>query len=370
MPYFTFSSKTRRSLVLRVFTICLGLLVLPLIVYTFFVIFSEDEVSPHLFKHFLFFFIALIVFGGTATGLLIRRMAKPLSQLDKVMQEVEEGNVSARYQEDALGFEINEIGAHFNRAMDSLVKEKIAKKILESELKIGHEIQKSLFPQHEQKVSGLEIGTGVIFCREVGGDFYDFFPLNEEEVLLTIADASDKGIGACLYSLGVRSLLRGLSSSEKTLTETLTLANTLFCEDTGDTGSFVTAFVGRYSTKSQVLEYSSCGHPHALLFRKEEVKELTTPGMALGVEKNTPFETSSVTLEQGDLLVLYTDGVIEAMNPQGKMYSKERLIAYIEKNQTLAPSFLIEGILKEISHFSKSAPQHDDLTLLALKLLK
>ncbi len=345
MTYFNFSTKVKRSLVLRVFVICLALLIVPVIIYASYV--TVTDAPRHVLWHLLAFFLAVIIFGGSITTILVRRMAKPLRELDGVIAEVEKGDLSARYTSDKLGFEINILGAHFNKAMDSV-----------SELHIGHEIQKSLFPKKLPSAPGVETGAGIHFAKQVGGDFYDLF-VHGKQLHITIADASGKGVGACLYSLQVRSMLRSFSSVS--LEESIISTNNLFCEDTGDTGSFVTAWVGRYDHHSHTLEYFSCGHPHALLFREGQVIELSTPGIALGTIPFTSLQTSRIKLEREDLLILFTDGVIEARLDNGKMFGKEALIAAIHENKDLSPQTLVDTLLSRISR------EDDDIALIAIK---
>ncbi len=345
MAYFNFSSKIRRSLVLRVFVICLALLIFPVIVYASYV--TLIDAPRHVLWHLLFFFLAVIFLGGAITSILVKRMAQPLRQLDEVIVEVEKGNLAARYSPDKLGFEINILGAHFNKAMDSIV-----------ELNIGHEIQKSLFPKKLPTVPGIELGAGIHFAKEVGGDFYDLFT-HGSKLHITIADTSGKGVGACLYSLGVRGMLRSFASDP--LQEAIVSTNNLFCEDTGDTGSFVTAWIGCYDPHSHSLEYSSCGHPHALLFRDHKVTELSTPGIALGTVSFTSVNTAHLKLQRGDLVILFTDGVTEARDENGKMFGKLRLIDAIQQNKHLSAQTLVDTILARISR------EDDDITLVALK---
>ncbi len=359
----------RRSLALRVFTICLLFLALPFIVYSFFITISEGKIEHlppyHVLKHFIVFFCSFVFLGGGAAWALVRLMAKPLRHLDKVMQEVQQGNLQSRYIKEKWGFEINVLGAHFNEAMNALVKEKIAKEILEKELKIGREIQESLFPKVLPDFPGIDVATGVLFSKEVGGDFYDFLS-SKGKLLLTIADVSGKGVGACLYSLGVRSLLRSSFSSQLTLEKTIDLTNRLFCEDTLDTGSFITAWIGSYNPTTRLLEYSSCGHPPALLLRGGIVIELSTLGLALGIDPHATLVTDTVSLLPGDIVLLYTDGVLEAHNPKGEMYGKERFLAAIKNGHNFPPQALIEHLLSEISTFSQDQSLYDDITLMIM----
>jgi len=329
------------------------------------------------FYHFftLLFFVGVI--GGIIVWLITRRIAKPLHQLCRVMERVGEGAVHVRYSDDKMGFEINELGKQFNQTLDQLLsqaqeaeKQRIARERLAEELKIGHDIQTSLFPSHLPELAGLDIAAGFLPAREVGGDFYDLFRLDDGRLLVAMADTAGKGISACLYSLGLRSMLRTLAASKATLSETVLRANELFWRDAHSSGMFVTLWIGIYYPDTQVLEYCSQGHPPAYLIREGRCERLWTPGIAMGAQGFSAVETKTRPLQKEDLLFLYTDGIVESHGPDNQLFGAKRLEAFLLRMEERPSHALVQRLLEELAEFSQGVPQHDDMTLLAIRVLE
>lgn len=330
-------------------------------------------------SNFLLIFFAVFILGFILTYFITRRMAKPLYSLCREMDKVGKGDLTARYTQDLFGLEINTLGSSFNQMIDSLVEqieisknERIAKEALETELKIGQKIQKSLLPTRLVAFPGLDIGAGFQAALEVAGDFYDLFVANHR-LMIAVGDASGKGISACLYSLGVRSLLRSFNLCyPDNLAKALDATNAIFCKDTEDTQHFVTAWVGIFDPETLLLEYGSAGHPAAILKRKDqEILELFTPGIALGALETESNQTKTIQLISGDCLILYSDGITEAHNLRGELYGKARLIEFI-KNLSfhLSAQQMVDDLFKDVEGFSVNTSQYDDLTLLIIKLLQ
>jgi phosphoserine phosphatase RsbU/P len=324
--------------------------------------------------------LLIVVLGGGGTLLLTRRIARPLRAFSREMEKVGSGDLSAHYVNDPMGYEINVLGQQFNRMIDSLIQhieeaknERVKSETLAQELRIGHEIQKAIFPKKMPEFPGLDIASGFLSAKEVAGDFYDLFVKKDEKgskLMMAIADAAGKGISACLYALGVRSMLRSFEASYDDISKTVQSANELFCLDTGDTGVFVTAWIGVYDPSNHLLTYSCCGHPPGILKRKNgPIEELTTKGTALGVVPFTEVASSSVQLNSGDVLILYTDGILEAHDTKMNQFGKTRLLDIINAHSHQSAQELVNHILDEIASFSEGVPQHDDVTLLILKIL-
>lgn len=329
-------------------------------------------------SNFLIIFFAIFFLGYLLTYFITRRMAKPLRSLCLEMEKVGRGDLQARYVHDPFGLEINTLGTSFNHMISSLVdqievsrNERIAKEALETELQIGQKIQKSLLPTKLVSFPGIEIGAGFQAAKEVAGDFYDLF-ISNERLMISVGDASGKGVSACLYSLGVRSLLRSFNLCyPENLAKALEATNAVFCKDTEDTQHFVTAWVGIFNPKTLELEYGSAGHPATFLKRSSgEIFELSTPGIALGaIETESPL-TQTIQLASGDLLLLYSDGITEAHNIQNELYGKIRLTKFLEKqNFQESAQEIVDHLLEEVQQFSIGVAQYDDLTLLVIKIL-
>ncbi len=332
------------------------------------------------FFRLISFMAFIILIGGAGTYWLTRRFSRPLKSLGMIMEEVGAGDLNARYKPDWMGFEINVLGTHFNEMVDSLgnyiesaKNERVAKEILKQELEIGLEIQKTIIPSIMPEFPGIDLSARFIPAREVGGDFYDVFVKKadgQEKLFFAVADASGKGISACLYSLCVRSMLRSFDTSSNDLKLTISETDALFSQDTRDTGMFVTAWIGEYDPKTKRLDYSSCGHHAAILKRANgEIEELITPGIALGVKPGEKVHIESCQLSSGDLLLLYTDGVLEAHDERMNLFGYQRLLEILYTYPNATSQELIDHLFNAIDKFAHGVMQHDDLTALVIRIL-
>lgn len=338
----------------------------------------EKNVAELQLKDYLFrigsFLLIVCVCGGSILFWLTRRMAKPLESLVHCMQRIREGGDHVRFTPDRMGFEINALGLQMNQMLDAIFmhrqeaeRERILRERLGEELRIGRRIQEGMLPKQLPEVPSLEIAPGFLAAREVSGDFYDLFMRKDGTLLIAIADAADKGISACLYSLSFRSMLRMAATTEKDLFAILQSANQVLLPDTAASSSFITAWVGLYDPKTKLLSYCNQGHPPAYLRKKGgEVIELSSSGIALGIQEIHP-RVEEIVLEKEEMLFLYTDGVIEAHAPDRQCFGKKRLKEVIQEEQTARE--MVEQLMKRIHLFCKEAPQADDVTFLAIRTL-
>lgn len=348
---------------------------------------DEKTVYGDLYAHLLHvlgIFFILIAVGGWAALWLTQRMSQPLHRLTEVMNSVSRGDLSARFEADKMGFEINAIGEIFNQTIRSLrhqmrcaENERVQKETLKRELNIGQEIQMSILPQQWPAFPGVDLAARYVPAKEVGGDFYDLFAKqrrgsNIKDLVLTVADASGKGISACLYSLCVRSMLRSFCIDHDSVGTIMARTNDLFCQDTGATGVFVTALVAIYEPDTRMLHYTSAGHNPALVRRRNgDVVPLSTQGMAMGVElfQGRKIEERSIQLESGDLVLFYTDGITEAHNAHNELFGEERLNAFLSERNETGANRVADQLLETVRAFAEGHAQHDDITIMILKVL-
>jgi sigma-B regulation protein RsbU (phosphoserine phosphatase) len=335
---------------------------------------SNERIYELQTKHFIFriaSFVALVMLlGGGLVILLVRRLEKPLKALCLTMRRVGEGAVHSRYVPRMWGFEINSIGLMFNETLDEMLarsaemeEERMKRGKLAQELKLGHEIQASLLPKKFPSIQNIEISAGCTPAHEVGGDFYDIFPLGSNKTLIAVADVAGKGISACLFSLGLRSSLRALAANVDSLSEIIKKANELFLIDAEESSQFATLWIG--IIEKTKLHFVSLGHPPALFKRGVVLKELTSQNLALGVMPYESIRISSIDLEEGDEILIFSDGATESMDAEGNLYGIDRLKeAFLRSNK---PDRARE-LLNKIQLFTKGAIQHDDLTLLYLRI--
>lgn len=324
-------------------------------------------------------YILILIIGSVISTFATLRIAKPLKNLSVTMEGIQKGNLESRYKNDPLGFEINFLGQTFNNMVDHLLEkqslheeEKVKTERYNKELIIGQQIQRSLLPEEMPFFEGVSLDARYLPAKEVGGDFYDVFKrkVNDEELVLVVADASGKGVGACFYSLGVRSYIRTFANHYQDVASICEKSNHLFSPDCGDTGMFVTAFVAIYNSKSKILSWASCGHPPMFIRRRDgSLQTLSERSMALGVDENMKVVEKQVQLFEGDLVFLYSDGATDDQNENGELYGEERLMNFVKKKGKESISKLSDELIEEFKAFQGKALQYDDITLLLMKLL-
>ncbi|MBD3307460.1 SpoIIE family protein phosphatase [candidate division KSB3 bacterium] len=248
--------------------------------------------------------------------------------------------------------------------IEQLERERIVK-----ELEIARNIQKSLLPNTTPIVEGAEVTAMSLPAKEVGGDFYDFIPITKYDLGLVIADVSGKGVPAALFMALSRALMRANSLHDPDVANAVIQTNRLIL-DCATSDLFVTLFYGIVDTRDRTFQYVSAGHNPPMLYQQAtgDILSLEADGIALGVLDEIELEKKVLTLCQGDILVLYTDGVTESINPQHEEFGEDRLMQLIIDNHTLSAGDLIQKIKDVIMTFTEYEPQFDDFTLLLVKI--
>jgi serine phosphatase RsbU (regulator of sigma subunit) len=253
-----------------------------------------------------------------------------------------------------------------------LQKLAVEKERMEHELALASQIQSSLLPACCPNIPGYELAAEWRSARQVSGDFYDFFALPDGKWGILIGDVSDKGVPAALFMALSRSLIRSGVIGAISPAAGLQRANEWILKDT-TSGMFVTVFYAVLDLTCHVLTYVNCGHNPPLLLRDGEIEGewLSTQGIALGVVEGITLEERSLGLRRNDLLLLYTDGITEAINDAQEFFGTERLLAAVSdarKSQLAgSPEQAIAAVLAALSGFVADAPPADDITLVALQ---
>ncbi len=250
-----------------------------------------------------------------------------------------------------------------------LFREAIERQKLEDELIIAREIQKGLLPSLLPSIPGMSIAAANISSKQVGGDYYDALPVSETQWVIAIGDVSGKGTPAALLMANLQATIRALVPLGFPLAELTGRVNDLMCENTGGS-KFVTFFWGILDPVEKTLRYVNAGHNYPILFRSDgSIKKFDKGGMILGVLKTTtPYEQETVSLKEGDVLVMYTDGVSEAMNRVGAEYGEERLEEVVNSTKTSDADSILREIYKDVVKHVGGAPQSDDITMMILKV--
>lgn len=247
------------------------------------------------------------------------------------------------------------------------------KNLMESELKIARDIQMSMvpkiFPPFPER-DDFSLHALLTPAKEVGGDLFDFFLLDDKNLGLIIGDVSGKGVPASLFMAVTKTVLKTKADSGLSPDQVLYAANNELCQG-NDSGMFVTVFFGVLNLETGLLTYSNGGHNKPYVIQKYgDVSNLQgTSGMALGVIEDISYSSKTLKLAVEETLFIYTDGITEAMNHEQELYGEERLEAYLKGNSGKPPQSLCSGMLAEIERFASGAVQSDDITMLVIKYL-
>jgi sigma-B regulation protein RsbU (phosphoserine phosphatase) len=254
-----------------------------------------------------------------------------------------------------------------------LILEVADRVVMKRDLQIAKEIQQWLLPATPPHIPGLEIAFATRPANTVAGDYYDVFerPRSEgqaEEFLIAIADVAGKSIPAAMLMATFQASLRTLSATPGSLTELVGRMNRYACTNSQNGRRFTTAFIAQYDPATRLLTYVNAGHNNPIVRRKTGAMErLETGGMPLGIMGDAPYSSGTVTMEAGDWLVIFTDGVVEAENNAQEEYGEIRFMTMLNAGVALSPEMMLNTIMIDVDRFAGGAPQHDDVTLMLLK---
>lgn len=245
---------------------------------------------------------------------------------------------------------------------------------LETELELATKVQQALLPQQVPEIPGLELAAFSRPAEIVGGDYFDFFRFRDGAHGLVIGDVAGHGMSASLLMASLQASLRTLVSDYEAPAEVVRRLNLLFCHNIHLT-KFVTLFLARFDPQTYELTYCNAGHNPPLLFRaqsngKDLLSYLHPTGAAIGLVEEFQFEAETVTLSPGDILLLYTDGVTEAINPQEEEFGQERLVELVRHGSHWSAQELIQELRHRLQVFSHGQPLADDITIVACKIKK
>lgn len=247
---------------------------------------------------------------------------------------------------------------------------------IKNDLAIAGEIQQTIlprsFPPFPELTEVVDIYASMTPAKDVGGDFYDFFQIDDERIGLVIADVSGKGVPASLFMAVSRTLLRATALRGVSSAECLTYANKLLCKESLDS-MFVTVFYGIYYYKTGMMDYTNAGHNPPYLLRGGRTVEClpVASNFVVGVFDDIEFESNTLTFGIGDTLLLYTDGVTEAFNDKREQFSESNLQDILASmHESSSAKEVVTSVLQSVKTFSGDYPQSDDITLLSLQRIK
>jgi anti-anti-sigma factor len=325
--------------------------------------------------------MTLLLIGVFAAGvsllyLLIAVFVRPIQALTDGVRAIGEGSLNDELKIEGpkeigeIARAFNEITSKFRAAQKNVVEQER----LQKEMQVAQEIQHTLLPKRVPEIGGYDIASYYKAAKEVGGDYYDFVRVDDDTLGVVVADVSGKGVPGSLVMTMIRTALRMEARGNYSAAEVMARMNDFVTEDMKK-GMFVTIFYSILDSKNRIISYASAGHNPMILYRAEtdETYFLNPRGFPVGISlpDDTLFRRSidveKIKLKKDDMLVIYTDGVTEAMNTERQQYGEERLIQLIKASGTLAPQEFIDRLSEAIKEFTGDMPQNDDITVVAIK---
>lgn len=297
-------------------------------------------------------------------------MIRPFFVMVEAVKRLAKGDFSARIKINT-GDERDLLAKAFNEMVPQL-EDRIQ---LRKSLEVAKEVQQNLLPQEIPNLPGFDIAAKSVYCDETGGDYFDFFPCEDEDCArfgIVVGDVTGHGVGAALLMATARALIRGLVTRPENLAESLTQVNSLLAADVRDSGRFMSLFFLMIEEGSRLISWVRAGHDPAILYdpATDTVEELMGPGMVLGVEEDYFYEHVEKTVEtDGTIILMGTDGIWETHNGEGEMFGKDRLSQIIRNNNHKSSGAILEAVLEAVSDFRGDAEQEDDITIVVIKVL-
>lgn len=319
--------------------------------------------------------VVAMVAGALASLLFAIHITRPVRKLAAGVQKIGEGHLDTRIEIRAVR-EIQALADTFNSMAENLEKNRATireKERVDRELEIAREIQKTLLPERIPEVSSFQIDAFYDPASQVGGDYFDIIQTGEKKFLFVVGDVAGKGVPGLVVMAMVRIMVRDLASRGESPSRLLRHLNMLLREDIKN-NLFVTLFCGHLDTERNVFEFASAAHMPLCFYResKSKVLELRTKAKPLGLFDDDIFsqglEEQSLTLEKGDLLFQYTDGLNETHNSAGEEFGIDRVREVVGKFAPAGAKAVLAGIRTSLDTFRGDTPMGDDLTLLAVSL--
>lgn len=332
---------------------------------------SELESATKNLKQGLLLLLGIMLI--LAFALILNRTvkwSKSLARIDSYLDEVGSGEFPEEPLEMKSKDELGHIGNSINQMVDSLKE----KERISAELSIATDIQANMlpnifppFPEHDE----FSIFATMEPAKEVGGDFYDMYMVDQKHLAIAVGDVSGKGVPAALFMVIAKILMKNHAQSGLEPNEVFTRMNHSLCEG-NDTGYFVTAWMGVLDLETGELHYANAGHTPPLLRQKDGAFRYVKnrPGLVLGAMDGMKYKLGTMHMDPGDRLFLYTDGVTETMNEENELYGPDRLAAYLTQHGGDDIYDLLLNLRQELATFAGSAAQFDDITMLLMEFRK
>jgi serine phosphatase RsbU (regulator of sigma subunit)/anti-sigma regulatory factor (Ser/Thr protein kinase) len=322
---------------------------------------------------------------GEALALLARRKDGTEFPVDVSLSYVQRGDetlVLSFVSDVTERWEAQEALKLYSERLEEMVEERTAElhqaqvqllsqQRLQQELKLAEEVQASMLPSHVPSLDGYEFGAMALSARYVSGDLYDFIPCSPDVYHIVLADIAGKGVPAALLTFTARAFLRAEAEHEDSPATIVANVNTALYEDLTRAETFITVLLARLDARLGVLTYVSAGHAEALCWQyaSRSCCRLPATGLPLGILPGTSIDDETLYLRPGDVMLFYSDGITEAVNPDEELFGVERLDAVLCEHAHLPAPELAQTIMGAVENFRADVPRSDDLTIVILKVL-
>jgi serine phosphatase RsbU (regulator of sigma subunit) len=319
--------------------------------------------------------VIMAVSSAVASRVLAKRISYPIQELANATDRIASGDLEHRVNVTAKD-EIRSLISSFNNMTQELQENKknliaMAKREAQvaRDFEIARQVQQNLFPDMLPSQPGCDFAATCRPARAVGGDYYDVFEVSPGTVLFAQGDVAGKGLGASLVMASVHAIVRSWAATHQRDPSKLVQELNVYLKSSSAPETFVTLFLGLLDCSTGTVWYVNCGHPPALWIRSSgrDVADLTHGGPLLGILDGDSYDADEVSMSKGDTIVLVSDGVTEAVNIDGEMFGRRRLVETVTGDPDLTSTQRMEKLLDEVTRFSEGCEQADDISILVLR---
>jgi sigma-B regulation protein RsbU (phosphoserine phosphatase) len=307
--------------------------------------------------------------GIYLTGLVSKNLTIPFTEIIQTLRGVRNGRFDKKVQvttNDEIGY----TGDVINEMTEGLKE----RERMQQSLDLAMEVQQNLLPRNDPGVEGLDISGISLYCEETGGDYFDYLRTAEKgqkRICIVVGDVADHGISSALLMATARAFLRQRTSRSGKLNQVVADVNRQISRDVEDSGRFMTLFICEIDRRNQIIDWVNAGHDPAMIYdrQSDEFEELAGNALPLGVSKTAVYQKFEREIKPGQMIVIGTDGIWEAQNPQGKMFGKERFKEVIRQHANQPAKDIIQAVIGQVDNFRYPLDKTDDVTLVVVKII-